>query len=485
MFGEPPPRVRLGSVTNLKRDAPTASRTRRRHANMQTAAGRDEAHDQRHARAQQGCNQYPDQEVFLSDVLEGKPPLPDGSNYIGRHLQARRSGGSVRQRHGLGFVVVGSGWRFTSGISYYTCRLTNALSQTGSVGAILMRQLVPSYFYPGRARIGSELHNMSYAEDVPVVDGIDWHGRGLPRSIRFLFRERPRVVVLQWWTGAVLHWYLLLAVFARLRGSFVVIEWHEVQDTGELKIPGAKRYVDVLMRLLLRMTNGYVVHSEFDRVALAARFSLGSRPTVVAPHGPYEHHAVTAREIPRQPEDPVQLLYFGVIRPYKGVEDLVEAFGNLSRDDAERFRLKLVGETWEGWTKPLDLVASNPHRDLITVVNRYVSDDEVSRHFSEADAVVLPYRRSSASGPLHIAMAAGLPVIVSAVGGLVEAVGDYPGALTFAAGDTGELTQRLLEVPSLVGRQFEDPHTWDKTVLAYQELSEALSTALSGAHPSE
>ncbi|MET0414554.1 MAG: glycosyl transferase, partial [Actinoplanes sp.] len=60
-------------------------------------------------------------------------------------------------------VVVGSGWRFLSGISYYTCRLSNALEQRYAVGAILMRQLLPTRLYPGRDRVGQRLSDLSYA----------------------------------------------------------------------------------------------------------------------------------------------------------------------------------------------------------------------------------------------------------------------------------------------------------------------------------
>jgi hypothetical protein len=59
----------------------------------------------------------------------------------------------------------------------------------------------------------------------------------------------------------------------------------------------------------------------------------------------------------------------------------------------------------------------------------YVSDEELAAYVARADAIVLPYHRSSQSGPLHIALTAGLPVIVTAVGGLVEVVRDYAGAV--------------------------------------------------------
>jgi glycosyltransferase involved in cell wall biosynthesis len=69
----------------------------------------------------------------------------------------------------------------------------------------------------------------------------------------------------------------------------------------------------------------------------------------------------------------------------------------------------VVGETWEGWTLPGEQIARSPRRDRITFVNRYVSDEELDGYLRGADAVVLPYLRSSLSGPLHVAMGYGLP----------------------------------------------------------------------------
>jgi glycosyltransferase involved in cell wall biosynthesis len=137
----------------------------------------------------------------------------------------------------------------------------------------------------------------------------------------------------------------------------------------------------------------------------------------------------------------------------------------------------LVGETWEGWTAPLDAVAASPNRDRILVVNRYVSDAEVTDHFAAADAVVLPYRRSSSSGPLHIAMSSGLPVVVTSVGGLVEAAGDYEGTHFVPPADPAALALALAQVAALRGHRFADPHSWDHTVDAYGELLRRIGAA--------
>lgn len=387
----------------------------------------------------------------------------------------RRTPGTVSSLHPRDtrrprVMVVGAGWRFTSGISYYTCRLTNAFAETTDTSALLMRQLVPTRLYPGRARVGRAVHALEYAPAVHVYDGVDWYwGRSMRDAVRFITAERPDVLVLQWWTGAVLHSYLRLARLVHRYGGRVVIEWHEVQDTGEARIPGVARYVVTAMRQLLRRVDGHVVHSRYDLELLRRTYPLPDARVAVAPHGPYDHYDRPEPDAPRR-DDAFVFLYFGVIRPYKGVEDLVAAFELLPEAVRSASRLVIVGETWEGWTAPLEAVAASPVNDRITVVNRYVDDAEVARYFAAADAVVLPYRRSSSSGPLHIAMSAGLPVVVASVGGLVEAAGDYPGVSFVPTRDPAALATAMAALPARRGERFDDPHSWGRTVDVYGEL---------------
>ena len=377
-------------------------------------------------------------------------------------------------------VVIGSGWLFASGISHYTYLLSSALAEEYDVGALLMRRLVPRRLYPGRDHVGAAVANaVVYPSDVEVYDGVDWYwGPSLTNALRYLDRQHPTVLILQWWTGAVLHTYLRLARYAARRGARIILEWHEGQDVGEAALPGTRRYVRMLMPHLLALVDAHVFHSSYDLSAIPAAYSLGDAPVRVMPHGPY-HHLVQPTAVAADPvaDAPFRLLYLGVVRPFKGVEDLVAAFSSLDRDQANRFRLSVVGETWEGWTAPDHAIARSPHADLIERVDRYVTDAELKAYFEQADAVVLPYHRSSSSGPLHIAMSAGLPVVVTAVGGLVEAVQDYPGALLVPPRDPPALRGALLQLLERRGRRYHDPHSWQRTVDVYRTLIDQLRQA--------
>ena len=126
-----------------------------------------------------------------------------------------------------------------------------------------------------------------------VFDGVDWYWiPSMLGALRLLRRNRPEALLFQWWTGAVLHSYVLLALAARLQGARIIIEIHEIQDTGEAKMAPVRSYVQRFGRRLMGMADAYVVHSEFDRVALGKSFDIGQRPVRVVRHGPFSHYAV-------------------------------------------------------------------------------------------------------------------------------------------------------------------------------------------------
>ncbi len=393
----------------------------------------------------------------------------------------QRGAPSVAGRRGKVWVV-GPGFQFLSGLSVYTCRLANALAAEHDVSVLLLRRLIPARLYPGGARTGRDLTSLRYADDVRVVGEIDWYwGDHLRRAAKLLERQRPDVLVLQWWTAATLHTYLALAVAARRAGVPVVIEFHEILDTGEASVPLVAGYCRRLMPALLARASGALVHNRHDLSLLRQTYGgtvLKRIAVEIAPHGPYDH-LPTAPDtaVVREGDDVTRLLFFGLIRPYKGLEDLVEAFNSLTPDQVGAFTLTVVGETWEGWTLPAELIAASPHPERITFVNRYVSDVEAGRFFGAADALVLPYRRGSASGPLQIAMSVGIHVLLYEVGGLAEAVQDYKGAVLVAPGNVDALRKALLELPLRRAQRFPNPHSWAATGAALQRLMAAVAAA--------
>lgn len=378
-------------------------------------------------------------------------------------------------RASLRVCVVGSGTRFLSGISVYTIRLSNALARTHAVSIVTMRRLLPDRLYPGRERVGQKLTDLELSPGVQRFDGIDWFWLpSLPRALAFLALRRPQVIILQWWSGTVLHSYLALTLLARLARVAVIIEFHEVIDTGEARLGPARAYVRFIAPMVLRLASGFAVHSAYDRNLLLETYRLGRRrPIAILPHGPHDHYlGQDAEAAPGRdaPDGTINLLFFGVIRPYKGLEVLVRAFDAIPPDRIGRYWLTVVGETWEGWTLPAELIAGSRYRDRITFINRYVTDAELDVNLRAADAVILPYLRSSLSGPLHVAMGYGLPIVMTDVGGNSEAAEGYGGIRLVPPADAIALQAAIESLPDQTDQRFAHPHSWEQTAAAYDVL---------------
>ncbi|MDQ4048087.1 MAG: glycosyltransferase, partial [Actinomycetota bacterium] len=144
----------------------------------------------------------------------------------------------------------------------------------------------------------------------------------------------------------------------------------------------------------------------------------------VIPHGAFDYLTRLPHEEPLPPElaaveQPV-ILCFGLLRPYKGVDVLLEAFREL--DGAE---LWIVGRPWMP-IEPLRRAAAAA-RGTVRFVDRFVGDPEIPAYFRRADVVALPYRRIDQSGVLYTALAFAKAMVLSDVGGFSE-IGRVHGA---------------------------------------------------------
>jgi D-inositol-3-phosphate glycosyltransferase len=180
-----------------------------------------------------------------------------------------------------------------------------------------------------------------------------------------------------------------------------------------------------------RIPDNLIVHSENNRKEMLELFNVDPNKITVIPHGCqsvlFEHVTVrptAARVELGIPEDRQVILFFGLIKRYKGLDVLLQAFDAI-QSRCDKAMLLVVGQiagdlaTNQHYST---LLAKYSLDDRVRVRNEYVPLDEVSRYFSAADLVVLPYLRASQSGVLLAAYAAGKPVVVTGTGGLSEVV---------------------------------------------------------------
>jgi len=136
------------------------------------------------------------------------------------------------------------------------------------------------------------------------------------------------------------------------------------------------------------------------------------------------------------------ILYFGIIRDYKGFDILLNAISELKNTEVD-FHLLAGGECYGSDEKYTQLISNLGISDYITWHNKYIPDSEVSNYFSAADVVALPYRTASQSGVTQIAYSYDLPVVVTKVGGLPEIVDEGQSGFTIEPENPKELANML------------------------------------------
>jgi glycosyltransferase involved in cell wall biosynthesis len=187
--------------------------------------------------------------------------------------------------------------------------------------------------------------------------------------------------------------------------------------TMHWRLPEAgTRIAGTLTKLLAEM-DAVIVHSEHGAGRLRDDFGVPAGRLEVIPHGAFDYLTRQDDQVPLPEElaaveGPV-VLAFGLIRPYKGTDVLLEAFRRI--DGAE---LWIVGMPRMPMGELRELADRAP--GTVRFVDRFVTDAEIPAFMRRADLAVLPYRNIEQSGVLYTALAFGRPLVLSAVGGFTE-----------------------------------------------------------------
>ena len=136
------------------------------------------------------------------------------------------------------------------------------------------------------------------------------------------------------------------------------------------------------------------------------------------------------------------LLFFGLIREYKGLDILLEAFRLLPED----YQLIIAGEPYGSFEKYSKIIDSLPEsaQKRIFMDLKYIKDSEVTDYFSVSDLAVLPYRSATQSGISSVSYHFEVPMIVTDVGGLKETIGDRGTGIVASDGSPEAIRKEIL-----------------------------------------
>lgn len=309
------------------------------------------------------------------------------------------------------------------GISHYNQQLALALADRHEVTLISFSRQYPALLFPGRTQFDPGPSPQALIAE-PLLDSINplsWLRAG-----RRIAEINPDLVIIHWWHpffGPCLGTTMRMAG-RRARGGVIFICHNVIPHEP---FPGTRG----LTRFVLATGDVRLVHAEPDRRNLES-LDLRGR-TILVPQPPGKGFGEPINQATAKSRLDLMgntILFFGLIRRYKGLPRLLEAMPLvLQQVDCT---LLIVGEFYEGKDRCSHLINELGLASKVRIIDRFIRDDEVSLYFSAADLVVLPYESATQSAIVPIAYAFERPVVATRVGGLPEAVQD---------GETGLLVE--------------------------------------------
>lgn len=299
----------------------------------------------------------------------------------------------------------------------------------------------PDFLFPGTTQF-DESSEPLVTENTPVVSF--WNPFSWVKAARMAAAFGPDAVIFSWVSTALALQFGIMGsiIKRRSRETRIVYLCHNVIQHESRSIDG------LLTRIAFNRCDSFLVLGDEPREQLLSIIP-GARVRV-AEHPTYGFFAETdtdrsgaRRSLGLEPGDRVGL-YFGFVRPYKGLINLVRALPRIT-ERVDPFRLLVVGEFWEDRTPYESEIEGAGLSDRVTIVDRYIPNEEVATYFAAADVVVLPYVSASASGIVQVAYGFGRPVVTTTVGALPDAVVDGKTGYLVPPGDPEAIAEAVID----------------------------------------
>jgi glycosyltransferase involved in cell wall biosynthesis len=355
-------------------------------------------------------------------------------------------------------AVIAPGYPYRGGISHFATRLAMELSRSHECLYINFRRLYLGFLFPGKTQYDDSIQRVEFDSRriIESTNPLSWRRAG-----RIIREWGAEALIFHWWHPFFGPAYRGIAAAAGM-GIPRIAVCHNVapHEKGGLWRSAVK--------FGLQRMSGFIVHARQEANEL--KELLGDVPALTLFHPVYDIFPgedmpkSTARERLGLSENDRVVLYFGLIRPYKGVEVLLDAAGRLK--DVPGLKILIVGEIYANRQGIMAKLRKLPP-DMVKLVDRYVLNEEVAVWFRAADIVALPYLSATQSGIVPIAYRCHRPVIVTRVGGLPDVVEEGVSGYLVEPADPEALAMAIR-------RHFIELHNPDMSV-GIEKLSRSLS----------
>ena len=315
-------------------------------------------------------------------------------------------------------VIVGTSHPYRGGIAAFTDRLAAEFVKEGvDIEVVTFKLQYPSFLFPGKTQYSDAKapEGFQIERKVNSINPLNWIKVG--KEIR---KKNPDIVIFTYWMSFFAPCFGKIArVVKRNRHTKCIGLIHNM-------IPHEKSLLDKMFPpYFVKAMDGFVALSKsvLDDVA---SLDKQNKPKCFVPHPLYDHFGEVLdrnEAINHLNLDPNYryLLFFGLVRAYKGLDLLIDAFAD-ERLRKHPVKLVVAGEFYDAPKPYLEQVEKRGLNELVIIHNQYINDEDVKYYFNAADIVVQPYKSATQSGVTQIAYHFEKPMLVTNVGGLGEII---------------------------------------------------------------
>tara|TARA_B100000945_G_scaffold315117_1_gene313776 strand:- start:310 stop:1443 length:1134 start_codon:yes stop_codon:yes gene_type:complete len=314
-------------------------------------------------------------------------------------------------------TLLSTAYPYRGGIAVFTERLARAFqSENDDVRISTFSLQYPDFLFPGKSQYSSSDRpkDLDINSEVNSINPFNWLSVGL--KIR---KQRPDILVLKYWIPFLSP---CLGTISRIVRSNNYTKVIVIIDN---LIPHERRFGDKLLnKYFVKSTDGFIAMSksvfndlnEFD----------STKKKVLGVHPLYDNFGKaiskeSAIEKLSLDKNYKYMLFFGIIRKYKGLDLLLEAFAD-HRLQNQNLKLIVAGEFYEDAKPYYNLIKKYNLSESVILYSKFIPDNEVVNYFCASDIIVQPYKNATQSGVTQIAYHFEKPMLVTDVGGLKEII---------------------------------------------------------------
>jgi D-inositol-3-phosphate glycosyltransferase len=314
--------------------------------------------------------------------------------------------------------IIGPAYPLRGGLATFDELFCKAFNEQGHQCEIISYSLqYPNFLFPGSTQFdtsGNAPQNIKIHTLINSVNPLSWF-----KTARFIKKQKPDFIVFRFWIPFMGPALGSIARLVRKHGVKVLAITDNV-------IPHETRPGDVAFaKYFISACDGFVTMSKAVMGDLEKFTSTTHKKYLLHPlytsfgEKLNKHDARIALGLP---EDKQIVLFFGLIRKYKGLDMLLDAFNELKANP--NIILVIAGEFYEDKQPYLDLIENYQIQNQVILHGKFISNEDVKLYFSAADLVALPYRSATQSGVTQVSFHFEVPTLVTNVGGLGEIIPD-------------------------------------------------------------